>query len=132
MASSSPASSPSSYLSGGRYGKLEIGRWHQGPLSVRRGARGVAGEIMPSTRRGRLRTVPGMSTGVVTDGHAPKVLRNLMSGLDPAAAQHRNHDDVTTSWSGPPRCHIIVVATAGGASREGYCAESTGRMKVRS
>jgi precorrin-4/cobalt-precorrin-4 C11-methyltransferase len=27
----------------------------------------------------------------------------------PPASPNPNHDDVTSSWSGPPRCHIVVV-----------------------
>ncbi len=31
----------------------------------------------------------------------------------PPPAPHQNHGDVTSSWSGPPQCHIVVVESPG-------------------
>ena len=43
------------------------------------------------------------------DGPAHKLLMHVFPRRAAPAAR-TNHDDVTLSWSGPRRCHIVVVA----------------------
>src|SRR2546430_8274209 len=42
--------------------------------------------------------------------HAPGVPPPSRFPRQTAPAARINHDDVTSSWSGPPRCDIVVVA----------------------
>jgi len=59
--------------------------------------------IVPALR------VSGVGSGLIARPSETQASADTEVTAPPAPAPPQNHDDVTSSWPGPPRCHIVVV-----------------------
>jgi precorrin-4/cobalt-precorrin-4 C11-methyltransferase len=66
--------------------------------------------IVPALRAAGIGS--GLAAGPRAEQSATEVPPGPEVTATPPTAPHPNHDDVTSSWSGPPRCHIVVVEGA--------------------
>ena len=67
--------------------------------------------IVPARRDARIGG--GLTAGLRAEQSATEAPPGPEVTAIPPTAPHPNHHDVTSSWSGPPQCHIVVVGDPG-------------------